>query len=292
MNRLAAFALAFGTFGCLFLISPVYATGQDLSEAQRRERCENNRKYLAGYDRQLEAIEAKLKWTMSDEEFARARVHEKFLYNLLDLNVPAAVAAPPREVEEEQVAKLKELSSLYELDEQKYCPRGLKAYYSERRTSHSECLWQLADAIGRRISTAERANYERDELNKQRTQLQRQRAVHQSRLDELGCGPGTEPEKSGCQGFAGAWNTSYGTMTFTRSGNQITSSYDFDGGNIRGTLSEDGRTLIGTYTETSAKGTFRFTLAADGKSFSGTWNRTSGTMEPPSGKWLGECTSP
>src|SRR6185436_14183634 len=129
MNRLASFAFAFGTLGCLFLISPVYAIAQDLSEAQRRERCENNRKYLADYDRQLEAIEAKLKWTMSDEEFARARVHEKFLYNLLDLNVPAAVAAPTREVEEEQVAKLEELSSLYELDEQKYCPRGLKAYY-------------------------------------------------------------------------------------------------------------------------------------------------------------------
>ena len=95
MNRLACLALAFGTLGCLFLISPVYAIAQDLSEAQRRERCENNRKYLADYDRQLEAVEAKLKWTMSDEEFARARVHEKFLFNLLDLNVPAAVAAPP-----------------------------------------------------------------------------------------------------------------------------------------------------------------------------------------------------
>ena len=129
-------------------------------------------------------------------------------------------------------------------------------------------------------------------LDEKRTQLQRQRAVHQSRLDELGCGQESEPQKSGCQGFAGAWKTTFGTMTFARSGNQITSSYDFDGGNIRGTISGDGRTLTGTYTETSAKGLFCFTLAADGKSFSGGCNRTSGTRNPPSGVWSGECVVP
>ena len=280
MNRLASFAFAFGTLGCLFLITPVYAIGQDLSEAQRRERCENNRRYIADYDRQLEPIEAKLKSTMSDEELARAQANFNFARYILRWGDDENAA-----VKEEQVARLEELSRLYGLDQQKYCPRGFKVY-------HGNCVVRLAEVIRLRIEAAKQANPQRDELNKQRTQLQKQRAIHQSRLDELGCGPGSEPQKSGCQGFAGAWKTTFGTMTFERQGNQITSSYDFDGGNIRGILSGDGRTLTGTYTETEAKGTFRFSLAADGKSFSGNWTRTSGTREPPNGEWSGECTSP
>jgi hypothetical protein len=280
MNRLACFALAFGTVACWFLISPVNAIGQDLSEAQRRERCENNRRYLEDYDRQLDAIEARLNLTMSEEELARARANFNFAWNILQYGRNENPA-----VREEQVAKLQEISTLYEFDEQKDCPQGFKTYYYD-------CMTRLTDVIRRRIKTAEQANSQRDELYEKRKQLQRQRAVHQSRLDELGCGQGSEPQKSGCQGFAGAWKTTFGTMTFERSGNQITASYDFDGGNIRGTISGDGRTLTGTYTETSAKGTFRFSLAADGKSFSGNWSRTSGTRNPPSGEWSGECTSP
>ena len=279
MNRLASFAFAFGTLGCLFLISPAYAIGQDLSEGQRRERCENNRRYLADYDRQLDAIEAKLNLTMSDEELALARAHADFVLNVYKKGIEQNPA-----VREEQTAKIYELSTRYEFDTERWCPDGLVNYF--------DCRQRLHKVILQRIETAKQANSQTDELHKQRTQLQRQRAVHQSRLDELGCGPGSEPQKSGCQGFAGAWTTTFGTMTFERQGNQITSSYDFDGGNLRGLISKDGRTLTGTYTETEAKGTFRFTLAADGKSFSGIWNRTSGTREPPSGKWSGECTSP
>jgi hypothetical protein len=280
MNRLACFVLAFGTVACLFLISPVYAIGQDLSEAQRRERCENNRKYLADYDRQLDEVEAKLNLTMTDEELARAKANFDFASNILQWGRNENPT-----VREEQVAKLEELSTLYEFDEKKYCPQGFKIYYFD-------CMTRLTDVIRRRIETAKQANSQRDALYEKRKQLQTQRAVHQSRLDQLGCGQESEPPKSGCQGFAGAWKTTFGTMTFERSGNQITSSYDFDGGNIRGIISGDGRTLTGTYTETSAKGTFRFSLGADGKSFSGGWNRSSGTRNPPNGVWSGECTSP
>ena len=278
MNRLAAFALAFGTLGCLFLISPVHAIGQDLPEAQRLERCENNRKALADYDRQLEAVDAKLRLTMTDEEYALAKAHFRFVNSIEDNGFNKSKNPAVRE---EQVAKLEELSILYEFDGREHCPKG----FTDPSTA---CLIWLAHSISERIETALQSNSQKDELNKQRAQLQRQRTVHQSRLKELGC----DSQKSGCQGFAGAWKTTFGTMTFERSGNQITASYDFDGGNIRGTLSGSGRTLRGTYTETEAKGTFIFTLAADGKSFSGSWNRTSGTREPPNGEWSGECTSP
>ncbi len=283
MNRLACFALAFGTLGSLFLISP-HAIGQDLSEAQRRERCENNRKYLADYDRQLDAVEAKFHLMMNDEELALARTHSDFVWNLYQKGRNENPA-----VREEQMAKIEELSVRYEFDTQKSCPRGL-VYSTD--FFPTDCLKRLHEVIRQRIETAKQANSQLDELNTQRTQLQRQLAVHESRLEELGCGQKSEPQKSGCQGFAGTWKTTFGTMTFERIGNQITSSYDFDGGRIRGVISADGRTLTGTYTETSAKGILRFTLAADGKSFRGSWSRTSGTRNPPSGEWMGECASP
>jgi hypothetical protein len=99
-----------------------------------------------------------------------------------------------------------------------------------------------------------------------------------------------EAPKTGCNGFAGTWKTDFGTMTFALTGgNQVHADYDFDGGSVTGTISGDGRTMTGTYSENKAKGSFRFTLAADGKSFSGTWNRTSGTREPPTGTWSGKC---
>lgn len=281
MNTSPRFLFALGTLGCLLLLLPINVTGQEMSEAQRRERCDNNRRYLEDYDRQLDAVEAKLQLTMSDEELARARTQYDFAWSVLQKGLNQR----SKTVREEQVAKLEELSTLYEFDEQKYCPQGLKTY-------NSDCMSQLAEHIRLRIESAKQANSQRDELYKQRTQLQNQVAVHQRRLDELGCGQTSEPLKSGCEGFAGTWKTTFGTMTFERRGNQITSSYDFDGGSIRGTISGDGRTLTGTYTEVSAKGTLRFSLAADGKSFSGNWNRTSGTRNPPSGEWLGECTSP
>jgi hypothetical protein len=262
--------------GCLLLISPVYAIGQEMSDAQLRERCENNKKALADYDRQLEAIGARLNLTMNDEELALARANRAFVFNIWKMRF-----APSGEVRDEQVAKLEELGTLYEFKGQKSCPQGFKVY-------NSACLSGLTLLIDRRIDTAKQANTQRDELDRQRTQLQRQRAVHQSRLDELDCDMEIE---SRCKGFAGTWKTKYGTMTSVRSGNQITASYDFDGGNLRGTISADGRTLTGTYTEISAKGTFRFTLATDGKSFMGNWTRTSGTREPASGIWSGGCAS-
>jgi hypothetical protein len=98
--------------------------------------------------------------------------------------------------------------------------------------------------------------------------------------------------KGGCNGFAGTWKSSFGTMTITLSAdNRVEASYDFDGGSINGNVSADGKVLTGTYSENKAKGIFRFTLAPDGRSFTGNWNRTSGTREPPSGTWGGKCIS-
>ena len=78
-------------------------------------------------------------------------------------------------------------------------------------------------------------------------------------------------------------------MTFAIDGNTTTSSYFFDNGTVKGTLTTGGRVMVGTYSEVQATGTFQFVLADDGQSFSGTWRRTSGKREPPKGTWNGKC---
>src|SRR6185436_14789020 len=150
MNRLAGFAFVFGTLGCLLLISPVYAIAQDLPEAQRLERCENNQRYLADYDRQLEAVEAKLHLMMNEEELALARAHSDFVWSVYQKGRNENPA-----VREEQMAKIEELCTLYEFDPQKSCPRGL-VYSTDFYPT--DCLKRLHDVIRQRIETAKQAN--------------------------------------------------------------------------------------------------------------------------------------
>jgi len=76
--------------------------------------------------------------------------------------------------------------------------------------------------------------------------------------------------------WTGTWDTVWesGTarMVLVQAGNQVTGSYDYNGGTISGTAS--GNSLTGTWTESNNSGSFEFVVAADGRSFSGTWDGT------------------
>jgi hypothetical protein len=135
------------------------------------------------------------------------------------------------------------------------------------------------------------------DLDAQKDRVFEQMNIRERRMQELNCREVLAREQSssptsGCDGFAGTWKTSFGEMTFQVNDNIATPSYDFDGGEVRGELTNDGKTLSGTYSENEAKGMFRFTLDPDGQSFSGRWWRTSGRREPPSGTWEGKCVQP
>jgi hypothetical protein len=86
--------------------------------------------------------------------------------------------------------------------------------------------------------------------------------------------------------WSGSWDSAWGTMEFTQTGDQVTGTYTHDNGKIKGTVS--GNTLTGTWSEAPTynppddAGDFVFILAPDGKSFSGNWRYGSGT-----GKWDG-----
>jgi hypothetical protein len=79
--------------------------------------------------------------------------------------------------------------------------------------------------------------------------------------------------------WAGTWDTSYGIMHLTLSGDQVTGTYEYDYGRISGTVS--GTTLTGTFREgqyelhPDSTGDVILTLSKDGNSFSGKWRHDS-----------------
>ena len=97
----------------------------------------------------------------------------------------------------------------------------------------------------------------------------------------------------GSLSFTGSWNTNWGTQTMSVSGNTLTGSYTYDSGKISGTVSADGRTFTGkwseapTYAGPQDAGPVTLALSADGNSFSGTWSYDGGGG---GGGWSGTRT--
>ena len=87
--------------------------------------------------------------------------------------------------------------------------------------------------------------------------------------------------------WTGTWSTSFNKMVLQQSGNTVTGTYDYNGGQIQGIVS--GNNLVGSWTETSKAGIFDFTMANDCNSFSGNWRYD--TSSGWSGSWSGTRTS-
>ena len=90
--------------------------------------------------------------------------------------------------------------------------------------------------------------------------------------------------------WSGSWDSDWGTMQFTQSGNEVTATYTHDEGRIKGTVS--GNTLTGTWSESPSyqppddAGDVVLTMAANGNSFTGNWRYGINT-----GTWDGIWTA-
>jgi hypothetical protein len=84
-------------------------------------------------------------------------------------------------------------------------------------------------------------------------------------------------------GWAGTWDTNWGTMVLTQTGNQVSGTYTWQGGLITGTASGD--VFTGTWSEAPSysppddAGDVQLTLSPDGQTLSGQWRYDS------SGSW-------
>ncbi|MDX6385334.1 MAG: hypothetical protein QOK48_2907 [Blastocatellia bacterium] len=90
-----------------------------------------------------------------------------------------------------------------------------------------------------------------------------------------------------CGDFSGLYQTDYGPLRLTRTGDQVRGTYTTDSdkdSSISGTVR--GNVLSGRWKEPSGKGTLRFTLASNGRSFKGSFAPDG---ESASGEWDGHC---
>jgi hypothetical protein len=79
--------------------------------------------------------------------------------------------------------------------------------------------------------------------------------------------------------WTGVWDTDWGRMELTQSDGSVTGTYEYDQGQIQGTV--QGNKLVGTWSEYPSyappddAGDFEFVLSPDGNSFLGRWRYDS-----------------
>ncbi|PKP36770.1 MAG: hypothetical protein CVT98_07105 [Bacteroidetes bacterium HGW-Bacteroidetes-15] len=102
-----------------------------------------------------------------------------------------------------------------------------------------------------------------------------------------------EPTKTGWSGkkklsvnlnLSGTFSTEWGEMYLQQSGNQVTGTYKHNNGVIKGTL--NGRTLVGTWSQSNGKGKFKFEFNDDFSAFTGKWDYND--AEPSKDGWNGK----
>ena len=78
-------------------------------------------------------------------------------------------------------------------------------------------------------------------------------------------------------GFSGTWDTNWGVMTCSVDGQMVKCNYTHDVGKIEAWLSQDGKTMQGTWSESPSYqppddgGRVTFSLSGDGNSITGYW---------------------
>ena len=125
-------------------------------------------------------------------------------------------------------------------------------------------------------------------------------AIAVAMLTGVGCGGdgGGDQGADDGQRWEGRFDSTFGDLTFTADGDQVTGSYELCDGRLEGTAS--GSELSGEWTESpdscppqelrsseAFTGTFEFTLSADADSFRGSWAFEDGSTDPTGDRWEG-----
>jgi len=100
-------------------------------------------------------------------------------------------------------------------------------------------------------------------------------------------GPAPGPKPAAVT-WAGVWQTTFGELTLTQQGQQVTGTYPYRRGRLKGVV--QGRLLRGRWYEGPAdrdeyRGDFEFKMMPDGNYFLGRWGKGFG--RPMSGRWVG-----
>lgn len=246
----------------LSLILVATAAQAQLSEAERKERCENNQARLDEINAQIEALALPLTAEESrqatDDTAALDKLQEKKVYTFDDFTGFAGIA--------------------YRYD---YNPKPCL-------TSIKACGAEVAVIINARVLKSGEDAYERK-------QLEASRKPFETNLTALNC-------RSAYVTVVGDWNSDYGAIHVSQDTGGFRAVYDLaTGGYINGRYDGHRMTGIWTHTwsEQSCRikkdgsdywGNVEFVFADDGKSFTGKWSYCD---EPVGyGTWNGTKQTP
>lgn len=101
------------------------------------------------------------------------------------------------------------------------------------------------------------------------------------------------PRQKGCRGFSGTWRTNFGRLQITVRDGEARGSYKRQEGWRAGFLTGkvNGRVLLGEWQSDLGAGGTRLVLSEDGKSLSGTWSHFRDEFAG-TGVWNGTCEGP
>jgi hypothetical protein len=246
---------------CLLSLAFSATAAEELSEAQRKERCDNNFARLNELDAQL----AGLKLPLAETEWRKAQD---------DLNVVRIA------VEGGQIAFTTEIKALF---------TGYSAKYGYGWAS---CLASdmVACGEGLKLHIAKLLDASH-EMKQQILKVQEQIKFHETNVVALNC----RGDGNAMFTVAGTWNTNWGTMEL-QGDTSVAGKYAYQEGRVEGILT--GRVCGGYWaqarsgkeckeSELGSKywGRFTMTFAANGKSFGGSWGYCNGPLSE--GSWAG-----
>ena len=166
----------------LFLLLSFSATAQDLTDAQKQERCENNKKRLTELEGQLRAVKADLSKTMSEEEMDDTRDKRDFLIKFIRGYLGESYWKNTAAVINANWKRINVIGAEYNFSFDG-CVKKAEAKFET--LPELDCLNDLERLIRHKIDMAGSVN--RGELLIQKADIEKQIASHRTNLIALGC---------------------------------------------------------------------------------------------------------
>ena len=267
----------------LFAFSFKSTQAQDMSEAQRKERCENNKNRIAELETELRIIYADLSQTMEKKEIvdAKGKINylEKMRYKHFDRDRSGL-----GDIGKDEWIKIERIAAQYNFnfkDCEKRRPKTLEV---------PMCLMDLSDLIEKKIKKAVSMQNLRPALIKKRHENEKLLASHKNNLIVLRCNEATITPDFNYSRLSGTWQSDWGPVDLNVSPNSVTGSWKQSGtgtGQITGG-SFDGKTkkLSFKYSQAWNKKTGKVNLTLSetnaGYVLNGSWGHDDGSN---SGNW-------
>lgn len=179
-----------------------------MSDAQRQERCQNNKNRIAELETQLKIIDAELSNTMTKREMEDTRTQMTFVRQLKHLGYYST----------DDMNKLDRISVQYNLNQRDCFEQNLG---KAKTGASSFCLTELEKIISAKIDKATALQNKRPDLVNKKNEINKQIATHRSNLIAFGCNNTVSSNWSGVY--------TNGNVLVTLSGNAASGTYKNDG---------------------------------------------------------------